>query len=60
MQKFFKELSGLKQYQVIVAASTDKKDKTEDRLPYTLNNILQGLEYHEYEIKNKSIQEMTD
>lgn len=58
LKGLFRVLSELKDYQVIVAASTDKREKTEDDQPYSLDSILEGIEYNQYRIIEKSITEL--
>jgi hypothetical protein len=58
LKKFFQELSSLKDYQIIVAASTEKKEKVEDGKAYTLDEVLEGIEYNPIQIESKSIVKM--
>ncbi len=55
LKEFFKTLSNLNDYQIIVAASTDEHEKTEDKHPYSINNLLKGLNHSEYKIIDKAI-----
>ncbi|WCC44887.1 hypothetical protein PJW08_00915 [Tenacibaculum finnmarkense] len=58
LKEFFNTLSELNDYQIIVAASTEEHLKTEDKNPYSINNILSDLKYNEYKIVNKAIHRM--
>ncbi|SNR15797.1 AAA family ATPase [Tenacibaculum jejuense] len=58
LEQFFKTVADLKQFQIIVAASSEENNKTEDKKTYSLNNILSKIEHNEYIITEMSIQEM--
>lgn len=55
LKEFFKELSKLTQFQVIVAASTEKKDKVEDGIAHTLDEVLKDINYNPIIIESKAI-----
>jgi DNA repair exonuclease SbcCD ATPase subunit len=58
LKEFFETLSNLNDYQIIIAASTDEHAKTEDKHPYSINNLLTGLKHSEYKILDKAIRRM--
>jgi DNA repair exonuclease SbcCD ATPase subunit len=58
LEKFFETVADLKQFQIIVAASSEENDKTEDKKTYSLNNVLSKIDHNEYIISDMSIQEM--
>jgi DNA repair exonuclease SbcCD ATPase subunit len=58
LEQFFKTVADLKQFQIIVAASSEENDRTEDKKTYSLNNILSKIDHNEYVISDMSIKEM--
>ncbi|QXP58813.1 hypothetical protein [Olleya sp. HaHaR_3_96] len=58
LKEFFEIVGDLNKFQVIVAASSDQQDKTEDKKPYALNSILSKIDHNEYVISNMAIKEM--
>lgn len=62
LRAFFKELSKFKDKQIIVAASTEVKDpkNIEGKKQYSLDEVLEGIEYHSIIIESKAIRYMNN